>query len=161
MGVPAIVRDELFDIIPKAEITRVFSYDRCELDAEFLGFTNVYKHLAAIIPPHCTVVDLGCYAAAQCYYFSRHRQYIGVDTFRGERFGTKNTIHYIESIQEFVANRLAGTDLSAAFAICSYVPDSDAVELVRRTFPNIYAYYPASLPCSVRAYRATPPPATD
>jgi len=136
---------ELLDIIPENELKRVLSYKYCELDGEFMGFTDIYKHLSMIIPKHFTVIDLGCYCAAQCYYFKDHARYIGVDTYEGERFATENTEYYIQTIQEFIAERLNTFDLFTTFAICSYVPDFDAKEKVRNAFDNVYVFYPARI----------------
>jgi len=140
-----IKRHELFDIIPEEEIERVFSYEYCELSYDFMGFTDVYKALSAIIPLHYTIIDLGCYAAAQSYYFLRHKQYIGVDVFNGERFITPNSVHYIKSIQEFCSEDTHYINLDESFAICSYVPDFSAVKIAKRIFKNLFVYYPAGI----------------
>ena len=56
---------------------RILSQDECELDVDFLGFTEVYRSLSKIIPKHFTVIDFGCYLAAQCYCFGNHKKYVG------------------------------------------------------------------------------------
>ena len=132
-------------VIPAEEFNRVTGCYDCEYDWEFLGFTDIYKSLVAIIPKHYTIADMGCYCAAQAYYFIGHRQYIGVDVYEGERFKPANAVHYVKTIQRFIAEDAKNIDLKTCFAICSYIPDSDAVEKVRRTFDNLFVYYPAGI----------------
>jgi hypothetical protein len=40
------MRDVLWDSIPAKEKERILSQDHCELDCEFLGFTEVYFYIA-------------------------------------------------------------------------------------------------------------------
>lgn len=134
---------ELFDIIPKSQLEDIMSQERCELDKEFMGFTDVYKALASIIPTHFTVIDFGCYLAAQCYYFANHKRYIGVDVCKLERFRTHNTTHYYTTIQEYICHNQE-QQLETTFAICSYVPDVNAIEFVRISYPNLFVFYPSS-----------------
>lgn len=137
--------DELISVIPKEQLNAVFNSEYCDIDAEFLGFTHTYKQLASIIPKHFTVIDLGCAYAAQCYYFAKHKRYIGVDAYPLVQFHTDNTSHYHMSIQKFISDELPKMelDMKRAFAICSYVPDFEAQKLVRSTFPNVFNFYPA------------------
>ena len=134
---------ELFSRIPVSQLLDVFNQDYCEVGPEFFGFTDIYRALAEIIPKHFTVIDLGCCYAAQAFYFEQHRFYYGVDIFTGKRFRTPNTIHFIKSIQRFLAEDLVGIDLDETFAICSYVPDWEAQQSVREAFPNVFVYYPS------------------
>ena len=122
---------ELRSLIPDDEYHEVMSQDMCELDSEFLGFVDVYKNLSRIIPKGSIVIDFGCYLAAQSYFFARHKMYIGVDVVSMRRFTPPNSVHYTMSIQNF--------------AICSYVPDFQATEMVRKTFPNVFCYYPCGV----------------
>lgn len=135
---------KLFCRMSLAQISEVMDQDRCELDATFLGFTEVYEHLAEIIPKHFAVVDLGCYCAAQAYFFENHRAYYGVDVFEGKRFRTPNTAHYTKSIQRFIAEDMHSLDLEETFAICSYVPDLEAQRMARAAFTNLFVYYPSN-----------------
>ena len=63
-----------------------------------------------------------------------------------QRFTPDNAKHYIGKIQEFIKNEVP--ELFSKhhpldfFAICSYVPDDEAKELVRKTLPNVFVYYP-------------------
>ena len=139
--------DDVLNLIPMEVVDRLFKKNyrmAGNLCPSFMGFTRVYKSLLNIVPKHFTIIDLGCCYAAQCYYFKDYKQYIGVDVLEEERFATKNTIHYNASIQEFIREVLPELhlNLQQCFAVCSYVPDEEATELARKTFPNILVYYP-------------------
>ena len=54
-------------------------YAASQIDPTFLGFVDVYYHLAAIIPRHWTIVDLGCAYAPQAFCFQHHKKFVGVD----------------------------------------------------------------------------------
>lgn len=134
-------------IIPDEEMAKILSQDECELQPDFLGFVNVYEPLSNLIPEHKIVIDFGCYLAAQSYFFSEHSAYIGVDTIKLNRFRPTNAVHFIMSIQDFIANELPDLlkihDINDFCAICSYVNDFEATKLVRETFPNVFCYYPS------------------
>lgn len=134
-------------IIPDEEYERIMSQYGCELDHDFLGFVEVYRSLSELIPKDKIVIDFGCYLAAQSYFFAEHRQYIGVDVVKIQRFTPSNAKHYICSIQNFMKNtvpELLGARSNLEYcAICSYVPDFDATRLVRETFSNVFCYYPS------------------
>lgn len=138
---------ELFLEIPISELNDVLKQDCCELEPCFLGFVNVYKPLSELIPPRKIVIDFGCYLAAQSYFFQDHRLYIGVDAIKLKRFRPNNAVHFVLSIQDFIANELPGLleehDIGEFCAICSYVNDFEATKLVRETFPNVFCYYPS------------------
>lgn len=137
---------ELLDLIPASEVNKILRQYYCELDYEFLGFVNIYKPLSELIPKQHIVIDFGCYLAAQSYFFQNHKQYIGVDGVELNRFKTENTEHYVGSIQEYIEQEvpkfLTKDNNLNYFAICSYVPDDEATELVRKTFQNVCCYYP-------------------
>lgn len=138
--------DEVKKMIPKEEYERIMSQERCEYDRDFMGFLNVYKPLSEIIPEEITVIDFGCNLAAQSYFFSKHKKYIGVDVVDMERFTPSNAEHYVCTIQDFLDNELPKlctnkTNLDF-FAICSYVPDFRSTQIVREKFPNVFCYYP-------------------
>lgn len=138
--------EELCRLIPEEEMSEILTQPYCEIDKDFLGFAHIYKSLSQIIPKDRIVIDFGCNLAAQSYFFAKHKRYIGVDLVKEKRFAPKNATHYVCSIQYFIAeyvpDLLAGTENSKFFAICSYVPDSEAMELVRKTFQNVFCYYP-------------------
>lgn len=139
---------ELLSVIPNDQLEEVFSGEFCDIDAEFMGFTEQYKALSTIIPKHFTIIDMGCAFAAQSYYFDEHKAYIGVDIFDDvKRFSTNNTTLIVSSIQEFIKNRLPsmGLDLETTFAICNYMPDFEAARMVRETFPNVFVFYPSGV----------------
>ena len=134
-------------LIPDNEYRAVMMQDMCELEPDFLGFVDVYKPLSELIPKGKTVIDFGCYLAAQSYFFAEHKGYIGVDVVEMQRFTPKNAVHYTISIQEFLEKELPKLleehNESHFCAICSYVPDFKATALVRQTFSNVFCYYPS------------------
>ena len=140
---------ELRSLIPDDEYHEVMSQDMCELDSEFLGFVDVYKNLSRIIPKGSIVIDFGCYLAAQSYFFARHKMYIGVDVVSMRRFTPPNSVHYTMSIKNFIQIEVPKLfeeyDELKLCAICSYVPDFQATEMVRKTFPNVFCYYPCGV----------------
>lgn len=71
--------EELRARIPQDEYRAVIGQEFCELSYDFLGFVDIYKHLSKIIPKDKIVIDFGCYLAAQSYFFTEHKGYIGVD----------------------------------------------------------------------------------
>lgn len=131
--------------IPQKEYHEVLSQYECEYDMDFLGFLNIYKALSKIIPKHFIVIDFGCYLAPQSYYFINHKQYIGVDVVKLTRFKPLNAVHYITTIQEYICKRMQWIEQNNdhIFAICSYVPDKGACELVRKNFKNVFCFYPS------------------
>lgn len=143
----ALFTEYLRFMIPDEEMKEILSQEECELQPDFLGFVNVYEPLSDLIPEHKIVIDFGCYLAAQSYFFSEHKAYIGVDSVSMKRFAPENAIHFEMSIQDFIAKELPGLleehDIGEFCAICSYVNDFEATKLVRETFPNVFCYYPS------------------
>ena len=137
--------DDVLRLIPKEEVDRLFRVnDRMlgNVDLTFMGFTATYKVLAGLIPRWWTVVDLGCSYAAQSYYFSEHSKYIGVDENDEQRFCPENCVHYVKKIQDYIKEDIGELNLDETFAICNYVPDDEARDLVCKTFKNVYVFYP-------------------
>jgi hypothetical protein len=136
--------DPVLHLIPFEEFNEVMSYDQCELDPSFMGFTDHYGALASIVPLHYTIVDLGCYLAAQSYFFAHHTRYIGVDVVEAKRFTPPNAEHYTGSIQSFIdCLDEFKLNLDTTFAIMNYVPDDNARRLVKSIFKNLYVFYPS------------------
>ena len=146
---------ELMTIIPKEQMNEVFSSGCCELDCFFMGFTDIYKGVLDIADTGKTIIDLGCYVAAQSYYFKEYTRYIGVDplpmseqpdqdTIWCKRFHTENTVHYVASAQEFITDIFPdlGIDKQDCMVIMSYVPSCTAMEMAIDFFDNIRVYYP-------------------
>lgn len=136
---------ELFEIIPKQEIERVFRGTAgAELDYTFLAFEDVYKSALNFVPKGKIIIDLGCAYAPQAYYFTEYSGYIGVDiNIPDIHFETDNMKLYEMSIQQFCKKVVDEKwYLGKYFAICSYVPDDEARRCVRETFPNCLVYYP-------------------
>ena len=128
--------------IPADELKTVMNQYMCEYAHDFLGFLEVYKAASMFVPKHKTIIDFGCYLAAQAYFFSDYSKYIGVDVVDLKRFSPKNAEHHVISIQEFISDHPEIANDDSVFAICSYVPDFEAQELVRKTFKNCLVYYP-------------------
>lgn len=137
---------ELFEMIPKSEIDRVFrGTAAAELSSDFMGFEDAYKVASIMVPKSWDIIDLGCGYAAQAYYFTKHLRYFAVDAPAWSdviRFKTDNMKLYVMTIQEFVEKHLDDFDLNCTFAICSAVPDEDARNTVAEYFPNRYIWYP-------------------
>lgn len=124
------------------QVERVFNQDMCDIDSQFLGFTEAYEALSKLIPTHWTVIDIGCAYGAQAWYFRNHALYIGVDPFLNETFKFKNTVHWKKTIVQ-TCRAVIGFNLKEFFCILNYVPCSEKeAALIRKTFPNLYCYYP-------------------
>ena len=137
------INNELFKQLPQQQVERVFSQDMADIEPSFLGFVEIYYHLSQIIPNHFTVIDLGCAYNPQCFLFENHKKYIAVDeSTKTKRFKSSNCKIYSISIQKYIEKHITDLDLDETFAICSYVPSSEAVKLARETFKNIFVYYP-------------------
>lgn len=140
---------ELYRMIPKEELDRVFKGTAsAELDVDFLGFETPYKVASLVVPKRWTILDLGCGYAAQSYFFTAHKKYIGVDLGGVDfllRFTTWNTKMYIMRIQEYIVKHHSELDLEHTFALCIAVPDKEAQEMVIREFPNHYVWYPGGV----------------
>ena len=69
---------------------------------------------------------------------------MGVDITQLKRFKFKNTIHYIKDIQSFLIEDISQYDLDETFAICSYVPDEEAKNIIKKVCKNIFMFYPSN-----------------
>lgn len=138
--------DKFIEKIDPTFWPRCQAYKYCEIDGEFMGFTDIYEHLSKIIPKHRIIVDLGCAYAAQAVYFLEHKKYIGVDlpSFDTPRPITPNAQYDIMTIREWIEKELPKYDKDELFAICSYVPPwhDDNERLVRENFRHVFVYYP-------------------
>lgn len=139
------------NIIPREELDRVFDESdsaSAEMDCTFLCFEDVYEDVLANTTPDMTILDLGCAYAPQAFYFKDYAKYIGVDLpFENDvRFKTDNSEFYLMSIQKFIKEVLPGLDLdlSKTVAVCSYVPDKEAGQMVADTFPIHLVTYPGN-----------------
>jgi len=137
----------VLSILGKEKVNRLLSYEKCELDATFIGFLDTHKDLADL-PEDCTVIDFGCYQAFQAAYFKDHEAYIGVEPAvpLDARFCPNNASHYKMSGQRFIKEILPtlieyGLDLDKTIAVCSWVPDRELWKLVKETFPNYRIKY--------------------
>lgn len=141
---------ELFRLIPREKLDELFknSNASAELDKSFLGFEKVYKSVLNFVPKSKIIIDFGCSYATQSWYFRDYKKYIGIDSDTNENsvIHTENSEYYYTSIQNFIVNIFPNLNIPKenVFAICSYVPDEKAREMVRERFPNCLVYYPDS-----------------
>lgn len=140
---------ELFKLIPREKIEHVFNISQtaaAEQDYTFLGFESVYQAVTLFVPKSKVIIDLGCAYAFQSWYFRDYRKYIGVDNgvCYADVLETENSEFHFTSIQNFVKNIFPklGYSTDEVFAICSYVPDENAREMVRGYFSHCLVYYP-------------------
>jgi hypothetical protein len=142
------MKQSLAQIIGKTDNTfwdRCEKYRMCDIDGEFLGFVEIYEHLAQIIPKKRIIVDLGCAYATQAICFQDFKKYIGVDVSDCPKVKTKNSEYYTMKIQDFIEKEVPKYEQDELFAICSYVPPwySDNEKLVRENFRHCFVYYPS------------------
>lgn len=135
--------------IGKEEAKRLFAYDECEVERDYLGFLENYKDLSEILPKDFTVIDIGCYMAFQADYYKNFKHYIGVEPWVPLEFRLRqpNAEYYKQTAQQFIAETLpkligAGLDLNKTFAVCSAVPDEEAKKLVTEAFKYYRIAYP-------------------
>lgn len=136
------INNELVEILCEKfheQWQRVLNQPMCDIDSTFLGFVEIYYHLAQLIPEHFTVIDFGCAFNPQAYYFKNHKEFIAVDSSNCEKFEFENTWIKNVSLEKELEN-WKGKDTSQVFAICSYVP-ADTLKL-REVFKNLFVYYP-------------------
>lgn len=147
---------QLRKIIPVKELQEKFASGDSELGWDFLGFEENYHVLAELLPKHFTVVDMGCYQAAQCYLFQDFKAYVGVDIFDNrlrqhgyrppERFAVKNTTHFICTIQDFLLNYKKRFDPETTYYIASAVPDFIGTDMMLKQVKNGAVVYPGEMP---------------
>jgi len=136
---------EILNCVDREELKRVFSYEWCELDGGFLGFLDSYEDLRNKIPKDFTIIDFGCYQAIQSYYFKNHKKYIGVDNGLDIEYCLRqnNAEYYCDEIKHFIKEEISklNLDLNKVFAISSYVPSDECMDLVAVTFPYYRVCY--------------------
>lgn len=137
--------DTILELLPKDQWDSVMNQPDCDIEPVFMGFTNIYRALAGIIPKHYEVVDLGCAYNPQCFLFAGHKHYHAVDQSDIKKFKAENCTIYNKTIADFIKEDLGKFNLEETFAICSYVPPwgDDNMKLVRESFINCFVYYPA------------------
>ena len=140
-------------LIPDKEMERVMMSDAsAEICTDNLmcgGAT--YYYLSRIIPKDWTVIDVGCAYNPQSYLFQGHKRHIAIEPkwldkdFHFEYFQAPNTELLFMTGQEFIENELPkmNLNLDKTFAIVNFVPSGACNLMVRETFKNIWAYYPA------------------
>ncbi len=124
----------------------VFNSHTCEIEPVFMGFVTQYYHLSQMIPKDYIILDMGCYASAQGYFFQDYRKYIGIDTYLGKRFQFKNTINLVKDIGEVVDKWKDKKNITNnTFVICNYVSallGEKKNQAMRNSFCNIFNFYP-------------------
>ncbi len=119
------------------ELRRIAKYPEFELGIDFLGFLDEYASLP--VPEHFVILDLGCNHGVQGVYFESNNAYIGVDAgIPSEwRMQHSNAVYFDDTIQNFIRYTLPELNLDpeCCFAICSYVPDEEAQQMVAESFP--------------------------
>lgn len=152
---------KLVDLIPKEELEQKLSYGDSELEPDFLCFENNYEPVARIVPKEFTIVDMGCYQAAQCYLFAKHKLYVGVDCYEKclseryappMRFQAENTVHIVSTINFFISRFLRMFDLSKTYFIASAVPDFTETETLLYVTKNCLVSYPGKQPKTKGVY---------
>lgn len=139
---------ELAKLIPRDKLDYLFQHSNAsaDMDFTFLCFDNIYKELLDCVPKDKIILDLGCAYATQNWYFREYGKYIGVDCIGNNDsvIHTENSEFYFMTIQDFIKKKLPllSLDLNNVFAVCSYVPDKSAMDLVLETFPYYRVYYP-------------------
>lgn len=139
------INAKLLEMLPKDQFNEVMSLYCGDIDPTFLGFVDTYYFLSKIIPEDFTIIDLGCGYNPQCYFFQNHKAYFSVDVFSGVMFKTDNCTIFNNSIDSFIKEDMPklDVDIKKTFAICNYsMPYIKTQKLVRKTFPNLYIYYP-------------------
>jgi len=136
---------DLIKQIPKKLIDKMFENADIDVDYTFLCFEEAYKAVTEFVPKDTIIIDFGCAYAFQSWYFKDYKKYIGVEIQGNEKSVLKldNSEFYFMSIQEFISEfDKLGYDKEKVFAICSYVPDKQARQMVRENFPYCLVYYP-------------------
>lgn len=138
--------DKLRALADVEDVNRALRWEKSELDPDFLCFAGVYGVLSEVIPKDMIVVDFGCYAGLQGYFFKDHPHYIGIDK---SEVPTPQNLENGEFIKKDITDYCKSIDGShfkfldqKTFAILSYVNDTEAVETVRKMFSNVACYYP-------------------
>lgn len=142
---------QLFKLIPKDLLDKLFenSNASAELDDEFLCFEDIYIKALEVTTRKTIIIDLGCAYATQSWFFRDYKKYIGVECSGDEKtvMHVENSEFYFTTIQNFIKEILPTLDinLNNVFAICSYVPDAEARQMVIDTFPYYLVYYPGEV----------------
>ena len=144
--------------IPEEQYIGVMYQPYCELSPGFLGFIQPYEIISEMLPKDWKVIDLGCGAAAQCFFFTEHAGYTGVDVLYDReadpedimagrydstlRFESGNTTHYEKDIESFIDENPEAFDDGKTLAVCVHVPDEEAVWTAEEKLDNILVYDP-------------------
>ena len=143
---------DLVNLIPEDVLMAKLLSGDSEIDPEFLCFEENYVPIANNVPVDFTIVDCGCYMAAQAYLFQNHKKYIGVDSYDKnafedyippERFLCENSEHYSCTIDEFLkSDQFKSLDLNKTYFICSGVPAFESTMNLFNKVNNCAVFYP-------------------
>jgi hypothetical protein len=125
-----------------AQVARIMCGPEIEFAEDFFGFLHVYAGAALIAPPDALILDFGCYTGIQSVLFEDARQYIGIDTYDGPRYEAPGVAQHVKEIRTWIQTERWARYEGNVLAICSYVPDKRAAEMVRETFENVVVFYP-------------------
>lgn len=123
---------------------------RCEIESDNLYMGCCYEAASFIIPKDYTIIDLGCYMAAQSFLFEDYDGYIGVDIYDSDRlapsrFKTKNATHYSMTIEEFLDNIVLFKNPDQYYVIMNAVPGEYIYANNRSLLDKIYAKLPNTI----------------
>lgn len=116
----------------------------CDIDPEFMGFVDIYRHLSLIIPQEYVVYDFGAGYGPQGFYFQKHARYIAIAP-ETDMIEFPWGEYYNMTTGKFLANYPEAGMLKKSFAICSYVPPwfgENSMQLVKERFQNVFTFYP-------------------
>ena len=146
---------DLLHLIPADVLNEKLRQINCELEPGFLCFEENYVPIANNVPKEFTVVDIGCYMAAQSYLFKEFERYYGVDPFdlpfnddyiAPERFAISNGTHFCLSGKQFLDSFLSSLDLDKTYFICSAVPNFKETDYIFDSVKNCAIFYPGKEP---------------
>lgn len=139
---------KLWKSLAPEEQKRIYSWEYCETAGDFCGFLHCYKDLTELLPKDFTIIDIGACQAIQGAYFRDFAGYIAVDAAVPVEvmLHEEGIQHYFMSGQDFIRNVLPqlqkdGLDIRKAFCICSYVPDEELREEIKKVFPYFRCIY--------------------
>lgn len=123
----------------------------CEIEPFNLYMGCCYEAASFIIPKDYTIIDLGCYMAAQSFLFEEYDGYIGVDVYDRydkdvpERFESKNSTHYSMDIEDFLKYITLFKDPDKYYVIMNAVPERYTYTDDRSLLDKIYAKFPNTI----------------
>ena len=109
-----------------------------DIDPTFLAFVDVYRGISLAIDEDWTIYDFGCAYNFQNWYFRKHKKYIAINPNQDDVMMFDNTEFVKASIQEYLPRKIE----PKSFAICSAVPAHQHYDLIKKSFNNLFIWYP-------------------